>query len=56
MRNIIIKLLLSILAVILLVKICQKIQFTDTNTIDSDYWVEEEMVMAVQYLYYKTQH
>lgn len=50
MRNKI-KLFLSILIVILLVVIFQKIQVTDTTTIDSlDYWTEEEM--TIQYLYY----
>jgi hypothetical protein len=41
---------LSILIVVLLIIIFQNIQVTDTNTIDLDYWTEEEM--ALQYLYY----
>lgn len=51
MRNKIIKLFLSILIVILLVVIFQKVQVTDTTTIDSlDYWREEEI--AILYLNY----
>jgi hypothetical protein len=50
MRNKIIKLFLSILIVLLLVVILQKVQVTDTNTIDLDYWTEEEM--TILYLYY----
>jgi hypothetical protein len=51
MRNKIIKLFLSILIVLLLVAVFQKIQVTDTTTIDSlEYWTEEEM--TILYLYY----
>lgn len=46
-----IKLFLSILIVILLVVILQKVQVTDTTTIDSlEYWTQEEM--TILYLYY----
>lgn len=47
MRNKIIKLFLSILIVILLVVILQKVQVTDTNTIDLDYWMEEETALFI---------
>lgn len=37
----------------MLVVICQNIQITDSNSsIDSNYWIEEEMAMATLYLYY----
>lgn len=45
MRNNIIKLFLSILIVILLVAVFQKIKLSDTNTIDLDYWTEEETAL-----------
>lgn len=51
MRNLT-KLFLSIIIVILLVMICQNIQITDSNSLDSDYFLQEEMAMAVQYLYF----
>lgn len=49
MRNII-KVFLSIIIVILLVVIIQKIQLSDTTTIDMDYYTNEET--ALLYLYY----
>lgn len=50
MKNSIIKVFLSIVIVILLVVIFPKIQLINTDTIDLDYWTEEEM--TIQYLYY----
>lgn len=41
---------LSILLVVLCILIIQNLQFTDTNTIDLDYWMEEEI--TIHYLYY----
>lgn len=49
MRNMI-KLFLSILIVLLLIAVIQKIQLSDTTTIDMDYYTNEEM--AILYLYY----
>lgn len=36
--------------VVLCILIIQNLQVTDTNTIDLDYWTEEEM--TILYLYY----
>ena len=44
MKNLI-KLFLCIVIVVLLVAVFQEIQLTDTNTIDLDYWVEEETAL-----------
>lgn len=50
MRNII-KIFLSLFIVVLCILIIQKIQVSDTTTIDTiDYWLEEEI--ALLYLYY----
>lgn len=49
MRNLT-KVFLSIVIMILLVVIFQKIQLSDTTTIDMDYYTNEEM--AILYLYY----
>lgn len=49
MKNII-KLFLSILTVVFLVVLIQEIKLSDTNTIDLDYYIEEET--ALLYLYY----
>ena len=40
-----IKVFLSILIVILCILIFRKIKLSDTNTIDLDYWVEEETAL-----------
>lgn len=50
MRNII-KIFLCVLIVVLLVAVFQRIQISDTTTIDTiDYWLNEEMDLL--YLYY----
>lgn len=46
-----IKLFLSIVIVVLLVAVFQRIEISDTTSIDTtDYWLEEEM--ALLYLYF----
>lgn len=47
-----IKLFLSIVIVVLLVAVFQRIRFTDTNTTTdtTDYWLEEEITLL--YLYF----
>ncbi len=40
-----IKLFFSILIVVLLIALIQKVKLSDTNTIDLDYYIEEETAL-----------
>lgn len=46
MKNLI-KLFLCIVIVVLLVAVSQKIKLSDTNTIDLNYWTEEETALII---------